>query len=77
MDEAHPMAIPVDQHQDLSFETPSNQSEIVNAPYKEAIGSFTVSSDGFETRHRVCNKYSQPICREVYEGALERNEENY
>ncbi|CAL1678234.1 unnamed protein product [Lasius platythorax] len=38
MNEAHPVAIPVN-HQDLSLETPSNQSEIVNAPYKEAVGS--------------------------------------
>ncbi|KAL6421567.1 hypothetical protein ACFW04_014301 [Cataglyphis niger] len=39
MDEAHPVAIPFDQNQDLNFENPNNQA-VINAPYKETVGSL-------------------------------------
>ncbi|KMQ92976.1 hypothetical protein RF55_6975 [Lasius niger] len=68
MDEAHPVAIPVDQHQDLSLETPSNQSEIVNAPYKEAIGSLLylamVSRPDIAYAVNTVSQYAEKLTKE-------------
>lgn len=34
------MAIPTDQHQDLSLRDPENDEKTINVPYKEAVGSL-------------------------------------
>lgn len=39
LEEAHDVAIPADQHQDLSLWAP-NDGEVVHVPYKEAVGSL-------------------------------------
>lgn len=38
--EAHAVAIPADQHQDLSIQTEESKHTHVNVPYKEAVGSL-------------------------------------
>ncbi|KMQ86178.1 integrase core domain protein [Lasius niger] len=40
MEDAHTVAIPADQHQDLSLRDPKNDEKAINAPYKEAVGSL-------------------------------------
>lgn len=40
MEDAHTVAIPADQHQDLSLQNINDEEEPVQAPYREAVGSL-------------------------------------
>lgn len=58
MEDAHTVAIPADQHQDLSLRDPKNVEKAINAPYKEAVGSL-LYLDGNEARYRLRGKSSE------------------
>lgn len=40
LEDAHAVAIPADQHQDLSLQNSESEETAVNVPYKEAVGSL-------------------------------------